>query len=431
MPSFSAPCKPTDRRLLVLGGGVSQLAGIRKAKAMGCRVISLDNRPGNPGHRHADMYVDCDTRDTAGVLRAARRAGINGIVSFRSDTALATWAQVAATLGLPGPLPETVATLADKARFRTFQAANGLLHPPWAAGQSPGEVAGRWGARAGPVVIKPVDCCGSKAVVRLAGVDSSGFAEAIRRAIAASGSRMALVEAAVAGREFGGDAFLRDGRMVFLAISEKRLDGVLVTGHRMPATLVDPGRACIMAALTRTCAEAGYRTGALNFDLMFDGREVTILELSPRNGGNGLSRLIRRVHAFDVETAMIAAALGATFACTVGNRMARGAGVVTFGMARRGPLPRLPTGADLRSVAPQVWAVEPLRAAGEMAEAFAHSGEAVLRVYYDCRDAEEEQSILDRLAGVPIFHTLRPVLRRQLQHGGKEPVGLMADGVEA
>ena len=45
------------------------------------------------------------------------------------------------------------------------------------------------------------------------------------------------MEEFIAGREFGGDAIVMDGKLAFVAITEKHLDQFVVTGHCFPSTL--------------------------------------------------------------------------------------------------------------------------------------------------------------------------------------------------
>ncbi|MDH3396712.1 MAG: carbamoyl-phosphate-synthetase, partial [Acidimicrobiia bacterium] len=79
---------------MILGAGIFQLAGIRRAADLGCEVITVDYLPDNIGHRFSNESVDASTTDVDAVLDAARRMNIDGIVTFSSDVAARTAALV-------------------------------------------------------------------------------------------------------------------------------------------------------------------------------------------------------------------------------------------------------------------------------------------------------------------------------------------------
>jgi len=76
------------KRLLVLGAGLFQLSGIRKAVKRGYEVITLDNNPSNIGHNYSHRSINCSTTDRDRVLRHAERLRVDGICTFSSDAAI-------------------------------------------------------------------------------------------------------------------------------------------------------------------------------------------------------------------------------------------------------------------------------------------------------------------------------------------------------
>ena len=108
------------RTVVVLAASVYRLDAIRTAQRLGYRVVTVDNRPANPGPSLADASYDVDTTDLQGVLDVARRESIAGIISPCADVAVPTAAFVAEQLGLPGPPLASTRTVCSSCRcFRT------------------------------------------------------------------------------------------------------------------------------------------------------------------------------------------------------------------------------------------------------------------------------------------------------------------------
>ncbi|NWG73403.1 MAG: hypothetical protein HXY24_02135 [Rubrivivax sp.] len=213
-------------RLPVLGGSRFQVPLIRRAKARGLRVTTCDYLPDNPGHRLADEYHDVSTTDPDGVLARARRIGIDAVVSMSSDPAMPTVAYVAQALGLPGPSPTAVRMLTDKLAFRRLVSDLGLPTPRhWGADAASADAAEDFAAAlpadVSRLVVKPVDSSGSRG---LSVIDrgTGNLASALRRALAHSRARRAIVEEYVDGEQVHGDGYLRDGRLVHHHLGDHR-----------------------------------------------------------------------------------------------------------------------------------------------------------------------------------------------------------------
>ena len=104
---------------MILGAGILQLPAIKKAKEMGLSVIAVDMDPNAVGF--AEEGIDREvisTTDTLEVLKAAKRHGINGIMTLASDMPIRTIAVVARELGLAGVTEETALKATNKAAMR-------------------------------------------------------------------------------------------------------------------------------------------------------------------------------------------------------------------------------------------------------------------------------------------------------------------------
>jgi biotin carboxylase len=389
---------------MVLGAGPFQTPAIRKAASLGCQVITVDYLPDNIGHRFGHQSINCSTVDREGVLAVARELHIDGICTFSSDVAVSTVAHVSAALGLPGISPAVAATMTAKHWFRAFLKSAGFACPDFLSASRFAELGADLHRLRPPVVCKPVDASGSRGITKLDDLEPAAVEQAFLRAQRCSRTSTVCVESFVPGTEVGGDALLVDGNMVFAAITCKHMDGFVVRGHSLPAALSSRDQARVSAHLEEVCAALGYRSGPLNFDVIVGPDAVTILEMSGRNGGNGIAGVIERATGFDVETGAIHLALGERPHLPARMEECRGAGSLVFGSPTGGTLVHLCSAAELRNRVPEVFAVTLVKQPGDRVEPFEHNGNLVGFVLFDCPHADEYERLTEKIHATLALH---------------------------
>ena len=301
----------SQRRLLVLAAGPLQVPLIQAARARGLHVTTADNRPSNPGHALADESIDISTRDVDRLCRAARERGIEAVLTCASDVAVPAVAAVAAALGLPGVSPAIAEAWHRKDRFRAFQRRHGLRAPGHVSGSHAGELAREARVLPGPWIVKPADRSGSRAVRKVAKGDERALEPAIEAALAASFCGRACVEQYLPGEEFGGDAVVWQGAVVHFFATRKRMEGCLVRGHELPSGLPPDGVQSLVAAVQAHVDAADLEAAIVNVDLRRDADgNSTVVEMSPRLGGNGIASLVRHACGFDLHGCALDLALG-------------------------------------------------------------------------------------------------------------------------
>jgi biotin carboxylase len=296
------------RRLLVLGAGIYQLPLIRHGKELGFEV-HVASRPGRyPGIGEAHVFHPIDTADVTSIVRLAKALGVAGVVTSGTDAAVPALAAANEALGLDAVGVDAARTLTRKGQFRELQAEVGLPYPRFRVVRDFDACRAWLDTVPGPAVIKPEDASGSRGLSRV-WRNGSGLRSSFDRAMAESAIGAVCVEEALPGREFGGNALLADGDLVFLAVSAKHMDGVVVRGHEYPAGLSEAAKAAIGAAIRSCCGRLGYRAGPVNVDVMVDGDQVCLIEMAPRLGGNGMTDLAVPAFGYDVEREALATLL--------------------------------------------------------------------------------------------------------------------------
>lgn len=386
------------KRLMILGAGPFQVPAIRKAAALGCHVITVDYLPDNVGHPYGHQFVNLSTVDKESILAAARDLRIDGICTFSSDVAISSVAYVCENLGLPGASPAVAETMATKHCFRAFLQRAQLASPHYVSGDTLESIATGLQRLSLPIIFKPVDTSGSRGITRLDCLDLESAASAFRKAQSYSRSRTVCVEEFVAGTEVGGDAILVDGRVAVVAITHKHMRGFVVSGHSLPADITVQDQLRVVEHIETVCNALGYVSGPLNFDVIVSADAVIMLEMSARNGGNGIPEVIERATGVDVELAAIELALGLSPRFPDRVEIEHGAGSFVFGHSTGGRLERICSGEDLRRLVPEVFHVHFNKRPGDRIEPFEHNGNLIGFALFDCRNAAEYERITEEIS---------------------------------
>lgn len=303
------------KKILFLGGAPTQIPPLKYARNQGHYVITCDYLPENPGHKFADEYHNVSTTDKEAVLKLAEQLKIDGIVAYASDPAAPTAAYVAEKLDLPGNPYKSVEILARKDLFRAFLAGNGFNVPRSQSFYTLDE-AKAWLDEIGvPAFIKPVDSSGSKGVTNLQ--DKGHLAEAFQHALQFSREKKVVVEEAIvrSGHQVAGDGFIVDGELVFRCWADENFDdlcnGLVPIGQSFPTSHPKEWLDIAHAESQRLLTLLGMKTGALNFDFLFDqDGKFYFLELGPRNGGCQIPEVIRYSTSVDLIKYTVDAAIG-------------------------------------------------------------------------------------------------------------------------
>ncbi|MET3889541.1 biotin carboxylase [Bosea sp. OAE506] len=289
--------------IVVLAASVQQIPLILRLQSMGARVVTIDNRPDNPGHRLAAATHDIDLRDIDRVLAAVRQEGAHGIIAAASDVAVETAAHVGHALGLSAPSPSAVAALLSKAAFRAFQHSAGLPAPQWALKDDEPPV--------GPWIVKPVLGSGSRGV-RLID-DAALLPDALANAAAASLDGRAIVEQAISGSQHTAEGWMQAGRVAAGLVTDRlTADAPLVAtlGHRTPGSLSAAQEAEVLAAVERVFQLLGYADGPFDADIVVNDQGPFVIEASTRAGGNGLMQLVKASTGVDTMELIALHAVG-------------------------------------------------------------------------------------------------------------------------
>lgn len=351
-------------RLLFLGAGPNQLPGIRKAVELGWHVTTVDDLEHSPGHRIAHARERCSTTDAAGILAIARRLEARGIATFASDAAAPTVSSVARTLGLPGGLPDAVASISLKSGLRRIQRDISLPAPGFVVAATVDELEARLPSLTGTLVFKPEDASGSKGISAADAGDRAACIAAFEYARKYARCGGVCVEEMLAGQHLSADGYIEDGRVAQMLCTDKQRAGFNIRGHVVPAPYSGADVAALRKQVETIAAHVGLESGFFDLDAVITATGPVIIEISPRLGGNGIPLLFERSAGLALTEASLRRAMGEPFTLSCSSTPRTMASWV-FGAPMAGSLASI---ADERAVRENVPELEHLMIARSIGE---------------------------------------------------------------
>jgi biotin carboxylase len=300
------------KKICFIGAGRFQVPGIIKARDMGLEVIAVDGDSGAPGLQLADCGEVLDIKNVPGVVDLSRRLAIDAVIAISSEVSMRTVAAVAQDLGLPGLTPEATRRLTNKYLMREAFDRYNVPSTDFILVRTPEEAVRAFEEIGGPIVLKPADSAGSRGVKYVSSVGEvrGGFDDAMRY----SDDQQVLVESFMDGVEVSVEAFICNGKLNVLALSDKvrtlppyLLDTTVI----FPATCSGRGRDEILAVFERAIDALDFDNAPIHAEIMLTAEGPRIVEIAGRGPGfKVFTDIIPRVTGLDVVKANIELALG-------------------------------------------------------------------------------------------------------------------------
>jgi hypothetical protein len=145
------------------------------------------------------------------------------------------------------------------------------------------------------------------------------------------------------------------------------------------------------------CTALSYTDGPLDFDVRVSPEHVTVLEMSPRLGGNCIPKLISLGTGVDLVYTALCFALGEPVKLPAQVDVVRPCGSWIFGGAQSGRLEEIVGAEELRSAVPEVLEYSLYYEIGDEIPRFIHNGNSLGHVVFDCPPQADYDNIVDRL----------------------------------
>jgi biotin carboxylase len=295
--------------ILIVSGGILQIAALEKAKELGLTTHLMDGSPHCMARDYTDHFYLVDTKDIAGAKRLARdlqkQGKISAVYTQGADVEY-TVACAARAAGLPGISPAAALNCNAKIRMREILHKHNVDKTTFARASSQQDLHTAVKYVGFPCYIKPSDNSASRGVTRLAGPDDlKNLAGAFQKAAASCfHSKEVIVEAEIPGPEFSVDTVLYRGKLYPAGISDRiflHKDRYAVqAGSVTPSNLPESVQVEIYRLMEKAAKALGITNGAFKGDLVVDQGEPKIIEVTARTSG-GFDSQYRKPYSFGID----------------------------------------------------------------------------------------------------------------------------------
>lgn len=300
------------KTLWILGAGRGQVGLIQAAKACGYRAEVLTLNPEKmPGVPLADAVWEADIADPEQVLTLARRHRPDGIVSSCMDTGIRAVGKVCDVLGLPGLSERAALCCNDKYAMKQVFAKHGVSTARFFKVSTREELKAACETLRLPLIIKAVDLQGSRGIIIVRREEE--VLPAFSSVMELSKQSYCIVEEFIEGREFGAQAFVYRGKVLFVlphADKTYMAQTAVPIGHGVPFDGDELLTRQAEEEVLRAIRALGLDFCAVNVDLIERGGEVYVIELTGRVGANGLPEMTAAHFGIDYYAMIAAMAVG-------------------------------------------------------------------------------------------------------------------------
>ncbi|MGW3951156.1 ATP-grasp domain-containing protein [Streptomyces sp. NPDC004752] len=270
----------------------------------------------------ARNVITADTNDVDALLTEVER--LHAVLHFDGvltscDYYLATVAQIAGRLGLPGSSPEAVQNACRKDATRRILADAGVPGPRFARHGEWADIARAAREIGYPLVVKPVDLCAGMYVRRVD--DEEQLASAVRALadfpVNARGQRRepaVLLEELMDGPEVSVETVSHAGAVHVVGVTDKSVGGApafIETGHMFPAALSAADTEAAEQTALAALKALGLTDGVVaHTEIKLSSAGPRVVEVNPRPAGNRITELVRHVTGIDLAAAFVEVSLG-------------------------------------------------------------------------------------------------------------------------
>lgn len=276
----------SKNRIVIIGANDFQNQLILKAKSLGYETHVFAWEDGAVGKNNADFFYPISIVEKELILEKCKGIKPIGICSIASDLAAITVNYVAEKLGLACNSTAYSVIQTNKYEMRKALSSSGIPCPNFVKVDIDFDKS-VLNDFVFPIIVKPTDRSGSRAITRLESID--GINEAVKNACNVSFEHKAIIEEYISGNEYSIETITQNGKHQYLATTKKLTTGsphFIETGHIEPSDLTDKinekAIQSIFCALDALHIENS--AGHSEFKIDQDGN-VKIIEIGARMGG--------------------------------------------------------------------------------------------------------------------------------------------------
>lgn len=293
-------------KILILGAGNAQVDAIRFCRNKGYEVYGCSYTSTDRGIPLLGHFKQIDIKDIGAVCEYASENKIDVVYLVGSDLAVPTAMRVSEQLNLRHFISyETAAICQTKNRLRSFLGADFQGNLPYLCASGIEQALG-FGQY--PCMMKPTDSQGQRGCYKIENENEIKEYFEISKSYSKSGN--VILEKYIDGPEVSVNAYVQNGEVVFLLISDREvfdeLPGGIIKRHIMGAhSLSAQARENIRTLSLNTIAKLSIINGPVYFQIKLQGDTPYIIEVTPRLDGCHMWNLIKHYCGVDLLAASL------------------------------------------------------------------------------------------------------------------------------
>lgn len=299
-----------NKNLLILGAGVDQIPGIKKAKELGIYTISLDGNPNASGKVFCDEFYEINIKDydcIENFLKSYSLKKIDGVIAYGVDIPTII-AKTANFLGVNYTIPLDSAIISeDKYESKVFMSKNNIPIPKYSLVQSIEDIKNFIKYVNYPIIIKPVDNSASRGITVVK--DEIEISDAYDYALEFSKSKKIIVEECLSGNQISSESIIVDGKIYHMGFLDRNYErnemfypNIIEDGGDMPSLVMNETYINNLTKyFTIICQKLNIKNGVIKGDLIISNNKLYIIEFALRlSGGNFSTICIPNSSHFDI-----------------------------------------------------------------------------------------------------------------------------------
>lgn len=284
------------KKIMILGASILQLPAIKKAKEMGLQVVVVDMNPDAIGFEVEGVEKEIiSTIDVSGIVEAAKRHKINGIITLATDMPMQAVAEVAKELNLVGISNDTALKATNKAEMRVALKKGDVPIPMFFRVSTKKEYteAVKKIKNAGyRCIVKPVDNSGSRGISLIKDYEKEAIDIAYEYSKKSSRSGDLMVEEYMEGEEVSVETLSVNGKCYVIQITDKQTTEepyFVEMGHSQPSRHTDEMKERIAKVAIAANKAIGIEEGPSHTEIKVTREGPKIVEIGARLGGDNIT----------------------------------------------------------------------------------------------------------------------------------------------
>ncbi len=254
-------------------------------KSMGLIVYACAKVDDGPGSQCADYFKQLDFSDIDKLIKYIKDENFDCVLSVGSDSAMLISAEISELLNLPCFVSSFSAKLCNhKDEMRSYLGNDYEWSIKYQVLKNDGEII----MLDYPFIMKPSDSQGQRGVKLVA--DKNCFINEFQRTKSYSKSGYVILEEYLEGIEMSVNSYMVNGKVVFLAISDRvtwpQFDAGLIHKHVVPSKYLNNSlENDIYELVKNTAGRLNIKNGPIYFQIKLKNSKPKIIEVTPRLDG--------------------------------------------------------------------------------------------------------------------------------------------------